>query len=78
MPPLSKTLAEEGAAIIAFKLVENGVFQEAGIVELLQRPGQLVGNFGARKISDNLSDLKAQVAANHRGALLVNELVSYC
>eukprot|EP00981_Chlorochromonas_danica_P003519 scaffold659_cov192-Ochromonas_danica.AAC.32 len=75
MPPLSKTLAEEGAAIIAFKLVENGVFQEAGIVDLLQRPGQLVGNFGARKISDNLSDLKAQVAANHRGALLVNELV---
>jgi N-methylhydantoinase B/oxoprolinase/acetone carboxylase alpha subunit len=31
MPPLSKTLAEEGAAIIAFKLVENGVFQEQGM-----------------------------------------------
>jgi 5-oxoprolinase (ATP-hydrolysing) len=30
MPPLSKTLVEEGAAIIAFKLVENGVFQEQG------------------------------------------------
>ena len=27
MPPLSKTLAEEGAAIVAFKLVENGKFQ---------------------------------------------------
>jgi Hydantoinase B/oxoprolinase len=27
MPPQSKTLAEEGAAIVSFKLVENGVFQ---------------------------------------------------
>ena len=30
MPPNSKTLAEEGAAIIAFKLVHKGVFQERG------------------------------------------------
>jgi N-methylhydantoinase B/oxoprolinase/acetone carboxylase alpha subunit len=27
MPPLSKALVEEGAAIIGFKLVEKGVFQ---------------------------------------------------
>ena len=81
MPPLSKTLEEEGAAIIAFKLVTKGEFQEKGIVELLSRPGLSSGggnnlkNSGARKISDNLSDLKAQVAANHKGALLMNELV---
>ena len=31
MPPLSKTLVEEGAAIVAFKLVEQGIFQEAGV-----------------------------------------------
>ena len=30
MPPMSKTLEQEGAAIIAFKLVEKGVFQEQG------------------------------------------------
>ena len=75
MPPLSKTLVEEGAAIIAFKLVEHGTFQESGISELLHAPGKLPGNFGTRNLSDNISDLKAQVAANCKGAALVQELV---
>ena len=77
MPPLSKTLEQEGAAIVAFKLVRDGVFQEEGIVELLQAPGNLPGNFGTRNLSDNLSDLKAQVAANNRGAALMHELVAW-
>jgi 5-oxoprolinase (ATP-hydrolysing) len=75
-------LVEEGAAIVAFKLVENGLFQEDGIVALLTAPGQLLGNAGARKLSDNLSDLKAQVAANQKGAALMKDLVwftnEYC
>jgi 5-oxoprolinase (ATP-hydrolysing) len=75
MPPLSKTLEEEGAPIIAFKLVHKGVFQEKGICDLLNAPGKLPGNFGTRKISDNLSDLQAQVAANFKGAALMHELV---
>ncbi len=66
---------EEGAAIVAFKLVKQNVFQEDGIVELLKAPGNLPGNYGARKISDNISDLKAQVAANQKGAALMHELV---
>ena len=61
MPPMSKTLTQEGAAIIAFKLVEKGVFQEEGISELLASPGKLPGNYGTRNLADNLSDLKAQV-----------------
>ena len=75
MPPLSKTLEEEGAAIVAFKLVSEGIFQEAGISALLQAPGKLEGNYGTRNLSDNLSDLKAQVAANRKGAALMHELV---
>lgn len=67
---------EEGAAIVAFKLVDNGVFQEDGIVALLAAPGQVPGNAGARNISDNLSDLKAQVAANQKGAALMKDLVT--
>lgn len=54
MPPFSKTLAEEGAAIKSFKLVEGGVFQEDKIKEILEK---------SRNLSDNLSDLKAQVSA---------------
>jgi 5-oxoprolinase (ATP-hydrolysing) len=75
MPPLSKSLAEEGAAIIAFKLVENGVFQEEGVSELLLAPGKLPNNSGSRNLTDSISDLKAQVAANRKGAVLVDELV---
>ena len=77
MPPLSKTLVQEGAAIIAFKLVKEGIFQEEGISELLLAPEKIEGNSGARKLSDNISDLKAQVAANYKGSILMNELVSY-
>ena len=75
MPPLSRTLAHVGAAIVAFKLVDGGVFQETGVTALLRAPGLLPDNFGTRNLSDNLSDLRAQVAANTRGAGLMPELV---
>lgn len=78
MPPFSKSIWEEGAAIKAFKLVKNGVFQEEGIVELLRFPssGELANQIpGTRRLQDNLSDLRAQVAANQRGISLIKELI---
>lgn len=80
MPPKSTLLAEEGAAIVAFKLVRRGVFDESGITQLLQAPGAsgVPGCVGTRNLSDNLSDLKAQVAANTRGIQLVHELIAEC
>eukprot|EP00271_Cylindrocystis_brebissonii_P000778 TRINITY_DN1098_c0_g3_i1.p1 TRINITY_DN1098_c0_g3~~TRINITY_DN1098_c0_g3_i1.p1 ORF type:complete len:1345 (+),score=297.98 TRINITY_DN1098_c0_g3_i1:213-4247(+) len=83
MPPFSKTIFEEGAAIKAFKLVENGEFQDEGIRALLLQqtlaePDEGKGSAlvpGTRKIEDNISDLHAQVAANQRGILLIDELV---
>ena len=64
MPPNSKTLAEEGAAIVAFKLVRKGVFQERGMTELLNAPGSwgIPGCTGSRNLHDCLSDLRAQVS----------------
>jgi hypothetical protein len=35
MPPHSRTLAEEGAAIMSCKLVDGGVFQEEAITTIL-------------------------------------------
>ncbi|GKY94529.1 hypothetical protein MPSEU_000418600 [Mayamaea pseudoterrestris] len=75
MPPHSMRLEDEGAMIVAFKLVKQGTFQEAGITEILQSPGKLPGNFGTRNLRDNLSDLRAQVAANNSGIRLLKELV---
>lgn len=78
MPPFSKSISEEGAAIKAFKLVEKGIFQEEGITKLLKFPGgedSVHKVPGTRRLQDNLSDLRAQVAANQRGISLIKELI---
>ncbi|KAI9591289.1 5-oxoprolinase [Syncephalis fuscata] len=77
MPPHSKELYQEGAAIISFKLVNRGVFQTDDIIRILQDdPAKYSGCSGTRCLRDNLSDLKAQVAANHKGILLMHALVA--
>ncbi|XP_075437118.1 5-oxoprolinase-like isoform X2 [Ascaphus truei] len=75
MPPHSKSLQEEGAVFISFKLVREGEFQEEAVTEALMAPGLIPGSSGTRNLHDNLSDLRAQVAANQKGIQLVNELI---
>ncbi|XP_069477903.1 5-oxoprolinase [Ambystoma mexicanum] len=75
MPPHSKSLQEEGAVFISFKLVKDGVFQEEAVTDALMSPGRIPGSSGTRNLHDNLSDLRAQVAANQKGIQLVNELI---
>ncbi|OGM43829.1 hypothetical protein ABOM_007608 [Aspergillus bombycis] len=75
MPPKSTELWQEGAAIEGEKIVSNGVFEEERIIDLLvNKPAQHPGCSGSRCISDNLSDLKAQIAANTRGIALIQSL----
>lgn len=68
MPPLSHSINEEGLAIVTMKLVRNGIFQEDEITNELIKAG-------SRNIQDNISDLRAQVAANQRGIHLIEELI---
>ena len=79
MPPHSKLLVEEGAAVVSFKLVKKGKFDEEGISKILLAPGNLSGTIpnisGTRNLADNLSDLRAQVAANKTGIILVQDLI---
>ncbi|XP_065484214.1 5-oxoprolinase isoform X2 [Caloenas nicobarica] len=75
MPPHSTTLRQEGATFLSFKLVKGGVFQEEAVTEALMAPGRVPGCSGTRNLGDNLSDLRAQVAANQRGIQLVTELI---
>ena len=81
MPPFSRVLEEEGACIKSFKLVTGGSFNETGIRELFFAPGKirraphLAAISGTRRITDNISDLKAQVAANQRGVDLLVEMI---
>ncbi|XP_064641075.1 5-oxoprolinase-like [Lineus longissimus] len=75
MPPHSKSIHEEGAVFKSFKLVEKGVFQEQAVIDKFNEPAKYPGSSGTRNLHDNLSDLKAQVAANHKGIKLVCELI---
>src|SRR3984957_3646321 len=76
MPPHSRELFQEGAAIKSEKLVSEGHFNEKRITELLhEEPGQWPGCSGTRCLADNINDLKAQVAANQKGINLISALI---
>jgi 5-oxoprolinase (ATP-hydrolysing) len=77
MPPNSTELWQEGAAIEAEKIVSEGRFNEEKMTELLlHQPSQYDGCSGTRCLQDNLSDLKAQIAANTKGIHLIKSLIS--
>ncbi|KAG7813787.1 hypothetical protein KL921_000061 [Ogataea angusta] len=76
MPPNSKELWEEGATFYSELLVRNGEFQMDKITKImLEDPAKFPGSSGTRRLSDNISDLKAQVAANQKGISLIERLV---
>lgn len=77
MPPHSKTLMEEGASFKSFFLVRSGKFMEEELIVELMKPGKIPGSSGTRNLSDNIADLKAQVAANQKGIKLTQELVDH-
>ncbi len=63
MPPFSTAIGEEGVLIDNFKLIERGVLRESALRELLA-----AGAHPARNPDQNLADLRAQIAANEKGA----------
>jgi 5-oxoprolinase (ATP-hydrolysing) len=72
MPPFSRTVEDEGALIDNVKLVEAGRLMEGRMRRILaeaRRP--------ARNISQNLADLRAQVAANEKGAQELRKMVAH-
>jgi 5-oxoprolinase (ATP-hydrolysing) len=76
MPPHSTELFQEGAAIKSEKLVSEGKFNEERMIELLlKEPAQYPGCSGTRCLSDNLNDLKAQIASNQKGITLISNLI---
>lgn len=75
MPPHSKSLGEEGATFKSFYLACGGLFCEQELTEALMAPGKIPGCSGTRNLQENISDLKAQIAANQKGINLVRELI---
>ncbi len=70
MSPRATTIEEEGVLIDDFVLVENGRFREAETLALLTG-----ARYPARNPQQNIGDLKAQVAANARGAAELNRMI---
>ncbi|KAK2592057.1 hypothetical protein QQS21_010257 [Conoideocrella luteorostrata] len=77
MPPTSSALWQEGASIESTKLVSAGRFNEEEVTRLLlEEPAKYEGCSGTRRLQDNLSDMKAQIAANAKGITLIKALIA--
>jgi 5-oxoprolinase (ATP-hydrolysing) len=72
MPPFSRDISEEGVLFDNFLLARDGRLREA---ELLERLGS--GPWPARNPGQNLADLKAQMAANEKGARELRSMVAH-
>lgn len=70
MPSRSRSLAEEGVVLRALRAVRAGAFDEAAV-----RAALASGPHPARDPDTNVADLEAQLAANHTGKRLVEQLV---
>ncbi len=70
MPPDSRRIEDEGVLIEDFRLVEGGELREAEAAALLSG-----GPHPVRDLAQNLADLRAQVAANARGAAELARMV---
>jgi 5-oxoprolinase (ATP-hydrolysing) len=70
MPPLSRKIDEEGIVIGGMRIVAGGRFLEEPVRALLA-----AGPHPARSPRQNVADLKAQLAANARGAAELRKLV---
>ena len=70
MPPFSKRIEDEGVLIDNFKLVEAGRLRESEFIALLGS-----GRYPSRNPLQNLADLRAQIAANEKGAQELRAMV---
>jgi 5-oxoprolinase (ATP-hydrolysing) len=71
MPPFSRTIQEEGVLLDNFALVRDGLLREAELREVLGS-----GPYPSRNPAQNLADLRAQIAANEKGAAELKSLVT--
>ena len=71
MPPFSKTLAEEGVVIRAFRLAARESSNEQALRELLAS-----GPHPSRSANENIADINAQAAANQVGVRMLQEMVA--
>ncbi|MEM7565678.1 MAG: hydantoinase B/oxoprolinase family protein, partial [Pseudomonadota bacterium] len=70
MSPLATTVDQEGVLFDNFHLVDQGRFREAALTELLTNHA-----YPVRNVTQNVADLKAQIAANEKGVAELRKMV---
>jgi 5-oxoprolinase (ATP-hydrolysing) len=72
MSPNATTIEQEGVYIDNFKLVDRGRFREKELIALLTG-----ARYPARNPVQNINDMKAQIAANEKGAAELRKMVQH-
>lgn len=72
MPPDSTSIEQEGVLLNHVQLVDQGHFQEQALLTHLAQ-----GPYPVRNPTQNLADLQAQIAANERGVLGLQQMVTH-
>ncbi|MFO5526922.1 MAG: hydantoinase B/oxoprolinase family protein [Cuspidothrix sp.] len=72
MPPHSTSITEEGILLDNFQLVKAGIFCEQELINILSSEP-----YPARNITQNIADLKAQIAANELGVKELLKMVEH-
>ena len=72
MPPDSRSIEQEGVLIDSFPLVQKGRFRDKELAALLGG-----GPYPVRNLAQNVGDLKAQIAANEKGAQELRKMVGH-
>src|SRR5690606_2598254 len=72
MSPLAVNIEQEGVYIDNFKLVDRGVFREEALACLLTG-----AKYPVRNLTQNVNDLKAQIAANEKGVAELKKMIAH-
>ena len=72
MSPRATTIEEEGVYIDNFKIVDGGRFREPELVALLTG-----ARYPVRNVTQNVNDLKAQIAANAKGVAELKKMIAH-
>jgi 5-oxoprolinase (ATP-hydrolysing) len=72
MPPFSKSIEEEGVLLDNVQLVREGVFLEEELTQILTS-----GKWPVRNVTQNIADLRAQVASCNKGAEELRKMVAH-
>ena len=71
MPAFSKNINEEGIVFDGFPILENGKVREKQLLKELTK-----GESPSRDPEQNLYDIKAQLAANHKGIIELKKIIT--